>query len=314
MKVDSVEPTINSIPKVNASSARAAKGKRPEAPPKSAKASTEAERIDQGDTNVETEDTTGERGVIRLLEQGHFKGVADVRLRINFFDELASRANAAAASAVSAGSGELVESVFSEVQGLLGELSPDEDTQQAAQEALEEFQQAVHQAITESTSNGVIAQDALENAVRSAFDALFAELRTTLTPPEPTEGTIETPSDETDEMGEVGETGETGESAAGDEPIDDAIGDESGSTVDLEAAMNSLTQTFEAALSRLLESADTASSLPPLSSPPSGQGRAYDKFLAIYEGLLQGRTESPTDPPEEPPVDTTNDEAIDVVV
>ena len=29
------------------------------------------------------------RGVIRLLLEGHFKGVADVRLRINFQDELA---------------------------------------------------------------------------------------------------------------------------------------------------------------------------------------------------------------------------------
>ncbi len=28
------------------------------------------------------------RGVVRLLEQGHFKGVADVRLRLNFFDRL----------------------------------------------------------------------------------------------------------------------------------------------------------------------------------------------------------------------------------
>lgn len=28
------------------------------------------------------------KGVLRLLEEGHFKGVADYRLRINFFDEL----------------------------------------------------------------------------------------------------------------------------------------------------------------------------------------------------------------------------------
>jgi len=31
-----------------------------------------------------------QRGVIRLLQEGHFKGVADLRLRINFFDELAA--------------------------------------------------------------------------------------------------------------------------------------------------------------------------------------------------------------------------------
>jgi hypothetical protein len=30
------------------------------------------------------------QGVIGLLQEGHFKGVADVRLRINFFEELAA--------------------------------------------------------------------------------------------------------------------------------------------------------------------------------------------------------------------------------
>jgi hypothetical protein len=43
---------------------------------------------------VETPDPTQDdadeaRGVIRLLEAGHFKGVADIRLRINFAEELA---------------------------------------------------------------------------------------------------------------------------------------------------------------------------------------------------------------------------------
>ena len=327
MKVDSVDPTINSIQKMNASSARAAKGKRPEALPKSVDAPPKAEVTDQGDTKVETENTTEERGVIRLLEQGHFKGVADVRLRINFFDELTSRASAAGASAVSAGSGEFVESVLSEAQGLLDELSPDEDTQQAAQTALEEFQQTVHQAITDSTANGVVDRDTLESSVKSAFGTLLTQLKTLLTWPDPAGGTIEPPVDETDEVGE------TGESIVGDDTIDDAIGDESGdessSMVDLEAAMASLTQTFESALSRLLASADTASNLPPLSSPPSGQGVAYAKFLAIYESLLQGTTEPavdpleeppvdplepPVDPIEEPPADPSNDEAIDVMV
>ena len=35
-------------------------------------------------------------GVLRNLEAGHFKGVADVRLRINFFDQLSARAQTAA--------------------------------------------------------------------------------------------------------------------------------------------------------------------------------------------------------------------------
>ncbi len=34
--------------------------------------------------------TEATKGVLGLLQEGHFKGVADVRLRINFFDELAA--------------------------------------------------------------------------------------------------------------------------------------------------------------------------------------------------------------------------------
>ena len=36
-------------------------------------------------TNIENE-----QGVTRLLQEGHFKGVADVRLRVNLYDELNS--------------------------------------------------------------------------------------------------------------------------------------------------------------------------------------------------------------------------------
>ncbi len=38
--------------------------------------------------NQAVQDDEKVKGVIRLLQEGHFKGVADVRLRINFFDEL----------------------------------------------------------------------------------------------------------------------------------------------------------------------------------------------------------------------------------
>ncbi len=43
-------------------------------------------------------------GVIRLLEAGHFKGVADVRLRINFHDQLEQRAADKAADTLRTGS------------------------------------------------------------------------------------------------------------------------------------------------------------------------------------------------------------------
>ncbi len=38
----------------------------------------------------ETTESSDSQGVLRLLQEGHFKGVADIRLRINFFNELAA--------------------------------------------------------------------------------------------------------------------------------------------------------------------------------------------------------------------------------
>lgn len=358
MQVDSIEPTILSISKANASSARAAKRNNPSAQPKptaeppTPPASPEA--ADPEETPVEIEDTTKTRGVIRLLEEGHFKGVADVRLRINFFDELAGKANAAAVSDVSSGANDLVESVLSQAQGLLDELGADEETQQAAQEAFNAFQQAAQQAVADSTSDGVVDREVLEAALKSAFDTMVAELRTLLAPPATTEEPSETGSDETDEIvdtdlvieeGEIDETLATEESIPGEETVDEVTdeaidqvteegigqvtGEPSEPVVDLEAALASLTETFTQAVSDLIESTSMETYLPPLSSPPTGQGVAYDKFLAIYEGLLQGTTQSPNEPPEEPlsdmveppadpdeesPAETINDEPIDVIV
>jgi len=81
MSVDHVEPTLRSIPSMNASSARVAQCKCPEALTEPNKASAKNEHIDRDDTNRETDDSGRARGVIHHLEQGHFKGVADVRLR-----------------------------------------------------------------------------------------------------------------------------------------------------------------------------------------------------------------------------------------
>ena len=55
-----------------------------------------AEATGTSEPTTEGEKTTGRaNGVLRLLESGHFKGVADVRLRINFHEQLSPQAAAA---------------------------------------------------------------------------------------------------------------------------------------------------------------------------------------------------------------------------
>lgn len=54
-----------------------------------AKAEQEPPQVtDSATPATESEDSSNQRGVIRNLLAGHYQGVADVRLRINFFDEL----------------------------------------------------------------------------------------------------------------------------------------------------------------------------------------------------------------------------------
>lgn len=57
---------------------------------KKVKPQAEIEEPPVADEPEPTEEETQEaRGVLRLLQEGHFKGVADIRLRINFSEELA---------------------------------------------------------------------------------------------------------------------------------------------------------------------------------------------------------------------------------
>jgi hypothetical protein len=52
----------------------------------------ETSQIPEDSTRLAEDHKEGKapRGVLRLLQEGHFKGVADLRLRINFFDQLAA--------------------------------------------------------------------------------------------------------------------------------------------------------------------------------------------------------------------------------
>jgi len=44
-------------------------------------------------SSVAAQEDSRAKGVLRLLQEGHFKGVADVRLRINFHEELTAIAH-----------------------------------------------------------------------------------------------------------------------------------------------------------------------------------------------------------------------------
>lgn len=226
------------------------------------------------------------RGVIRLLEARHFKGVADLRLRINFFDELSARAGAAAIPVAEEHAGQLAEGVANEVQEVIGILELDEEQLGAIETLTGEFEESVQTALQESTADGVLDRDALADALGSAFEALVQQLEPYVVPPEDPEVPAEEPVDGTDEP-------ET------DPPVEGA---EEPATLD---PLEALKSAFEEALTGLLEATSAAGELSPLGPAPAGNGQAYEKFLAIYRELTG---ESPN-PDKEP----SDDEQINVV-
>jgi len=216
----------------------------------------------------ETGETDGDgdkaAGVLRLLEAGHFKGVADVRLRINFFEELSARASAAAAPAVRTDAAELIETMNTRINELVTPLATDEAAQAAVDELRGQFDAAVQTAAEQFASDEGVNKDSLVTAVQSAFDTFVQGLRDLLTPPPPpAEG--EAPP----EPPPVGE-GEAPAEPPATSPLDDALA--------------SLTTVFDELLSGLGDSIATALRLPD-PSPPSGNGSAYEKFLAMYNSL-----------------------------
>jgi hypothetical protein len=191
------------------------------------------------------------RGVIRLLQEGHFKGVADVRLRINFFDELHGLQTAADSAHVQS----LLEQVAADVQAAVAAFVQENPLEEPGAAGFEALRATLEQAI-QGAAGGAPAT--LIDELTSAFEAFIADASTLFPPPEPLE--LEEP-----------------------------------------ATVESPLQPLAAALQALLDKAtqditNPPSLLPPLSEP-SGNGRAYAKFLALYQGLLGGSEPQSNEPP-----------------
>jgi hypothetical protein len=226
------------------------------------------------------------RGVLRLLEEGHFKGVADVRLRINFFDELAAQADSQAVASVPGQTQSLTDQVAGEFASVLGTLGLDEQNTAAANQLMEAFRTAAQEAAGAAVTDGRPDTAALQAKLGEAFTTLVNGLRSLTAPPEPLpETTPETP--------DGGETGESQppppDASAPATPADPTEPPPADTTaVDPFA---SLTQVFDAAVATLNQSLSAMIRLPD-PAPSPGHGAAYDKFLAIYNAMRDGDSTS----------------------
>ena len=116
-------------------------------------------------------------GVIRLLEAGHFRGVADVRLRINFFDELSARAQTAARPIVQEQTAQLVDAVKSGVEEIIASLVTDQEAIDALKNLSVDFDLAVESAVQQAMAGQPIDRSILESSLQTAFDTLVQQVR-----------------------------------------------------------------------------------------------------------------------------------------
>ena len=223
------------------------------------------------------ETTQKQRGVIRNLLDGHFKGVADVRLRINFAAELDGIAQARSTAAAEQNSTDLLQAVETVVNDFLAAPDLPEDIAtgiQDLQTAFNETAAAFVEGFAGDTSQLVVD-------IEAAFEDFFAGITSLLAEPEEAaapveEGEPESAATEVNTLEEAAETPQLPE--------------------DYQAFVDALREAFAQTLEDFTAALQAAANpLPPLSEP-NGNGVAYEKFLAILESLSETIPEAETTP------------------
>jgi hypothetical protein len=224
------------------------------------------EELPSTESQSKIKENDSEKGVLRLLQEGHFKGVSDVRLRINFFDELAEIESAK----LQAVTDEKVNNVLESIAGVITPFIEGEN--QLTNEQISEvtkFQEAFAKAAGESQN-----EPAADLAV--AFKDFLESLQNLLIPQEQIQQE-NTPPEPDDENSDTTESSDTTEQP-------------------WQTFLENLQSAFTEALDEFTKAVNDLQILPELSEP-NGNGVAYEKFLAIYNELqgLNTTADEPVD-------------------
>ncbi len=216
---------------------------------------------------VETEKEAG-KGVIRNLINGHFKGVADVRLRINFSEQIAALEQNELAKATESGLSALSDTINNEINAALESEKIDEETSVLLASALETFNSEISQLKTNLPQS-----DNLLSEIRSSFDNFVLSAKPAIEEPVEPEPPI------------TGETILAEEVIIPDaeQPVGDIIAEEE-PQFSIDQFLTDLISTFDAEL-ELLETTLANTSVLPEISEPNGNGKAFDKFMTIYNDM-----------------------------
>lgn len=232
------------------------------------------------DRNPPAAETAEAGGVIRLLMDGHFKGVADVRLRINFHDELVSLERQSLQSSVEEGLTSLRESIGGSFDAFRSANSLAEETAAAVNEIQDAFLQGIDSAKNDFMSASGATQESFRAALNSSFETMLSSLGEALAPEATTEEAQNGSPIAAGVLEEVplpaGPV--NGETPAAPEPAPASVPQPA-----LETFIEELRTTFTTALADL--TARMNDRLLPELSGPKGNGSAYAKFLAAYNQI-----------------------------
>jgi len=225
-------------------------------------------------------DESGEKtkGVVRLLGEGHFKGVADVRLRINFFDDITALEQHKTAQVAQDGVSGLMQSVNGEIDSILQSEDLGEQAAAVITEASDTFNAGIPQVVDDFVAEGASGTDRLISRLQSTFDEFIANVTSALnTSPEPdTNNSIESAA-------QPGDKGYVEVDIPAAEANYEASPEESSQLI-LQQFVANLIETFNSRLNELETALAGVSVLPELSQP-RGNGVAFEKFLAVYNEL-----------------------------
>ena len=253
----------------------------------------------------ETENSAeGQKGVLRLLQEGHFKGVADVRLRINFHDEISAMENEQLRS-VSVGETDTVINTVSDF--LKSQDLTDEDLTALADAFMADAENAKADFLNEENPS----IDNLINDLDAAFESLVNGLNGLIpgtavdgSAPDLTEDIVETVIDVVEEEPVVSAPVE--ESPVAGVPIDDlpeepvvtdepSLETEENTAAQIALLVEELAPVYDAAVGGLKDTLSSSSVLRELSEP-KGNGVAYEKFLSMYNDLYRLGADELPDP------------------
>jgi hypothetical protein len=247
-------------------------------------AAAATENVQAGDAQTDGE---GAQGVLRLIQAGHFNGVADVRLRINFYDELQQISAQNTGQALEGGAQELTTNLTAELEKIGTEFELPAETEELAAA----FRERMDQIIADTKDGKTDLTTALAS-MRAEFATLLDAMKAAMTEsPEPVE--------EDEAAGQADQEEAVPQDAGEAVVAEDETPEESGvieeePMVPFETRLAELEDWFATAMSTLESSAtatQASQALPPLSAP-RGNGAAYAKFLEIYENMGSGTAQN----------------------